>query len=349
MENERSMQQPDQVRLQSLYSLKNILSTGDLFERGLLYAKLVDGVVLKTNIDSSSALKRIMSTIEPLMRREEDILQLVDEFKLHIEKVEQLTEGRKLDHSVNQVALRRIELEKLTVGVLEAFSGAIRSIVSAHQNFRLMSDNRLDMMDSEQIDLIEQTYAAAFFELDRVRQLCVDSGKKYSTSPVLSKLFNSISDFCIILFTELMISPSDLLVGIQILKEYNRQFHPLQKIYDQVKNDIDNTKNEGSISRNIQDFNIIFTRLGEEYNKMTSNGVESVTRLFVSHNMEELQDGFDFIMMVKETFSVFSKILDERVRVGHASPDVYQELDNVLSDKPDVVVSMGGKFRNTFS
>ena len=337
------------MRLQSLHSLKNILSTGDVFERAAIYAKLVDGTMLRANLQAGHPLKRVSAAIEPIIKKEEEILQVADELKGHVEKVEQLIQGRRLDSSVNMVATRRIAVEKATADVLESFAGSVRTLSSAFQNFRMVSENSVDLLDVDQVNLLEQTYVAAFGQLNRIRQVCTDAGKQYPTSPTLSKLFNSISDFCHSLFTEVVINPGDLALETANLKDFNGSFHPAQRLFDEVRNEVENSKNEGLISRKLQEFAAVFNRVQEEHSRITSKGVESVLRLFLSNNLEELHDGFDYLAMVRELFAIFGRILDERVRVGHADPNTYQELASTLSDKPDPLISLANQFRTTFS
>jgi len=268
---------------------------------------------------------------------------------VHVEKIEQLVQGRRLDSSVNLVATKRMEVEKGAADVLESFAAAVRTLSSAYQNFRMVSENSIDLLDLDQVKLLEQTYLVAFGQLNRIRQVCTDAGKLYATSPTLSKLFNSISDFCHNLFTEVVVNPNDLVLEISNLKDFNNAFQPMQRLLEEVRHEVEHNKNEGLISRKIQDFNTTFYRAQDEHTRISAKGIESVLRLFLDNNLEELHDGFDYLVMAKELFTIFGRILDDRVRVGHADPNTYQELINALSDKPDPLVSLANQFRSTFS
>lgn len=348
IENERNNPQADQVRLQSLYSLKNILSTGDAFERLLSYVKTLEATYARANTSSGITIKRICEGLDAVIKREDEMLALSDEMQTHIAMLEQLLEGRKLDNVIQNMANSRMELEKTTSQIVDGLTIAVRGVVSAFNNFNVMTDNVLDVLDADQVGLIYQTYMQHFKSIDRIRQSATDATKKYKSSLLLKKIFGGIADFCFNFFNVLTINLADLSTEVDALQEFNNEFHPMQKTYEKTLLEIENKTNEARMSQCLQQFSDHFGRVQEPYSKV-STSLDNLARLFSGGNTSELHDGYDFMVMLKEIFSVFSKILDMRVRNGYADAIVYRELDNVLEDKPDKLVDMAVKFRAVFS
>ena len=102
------------------------------------------------------------------------------------------------------------------------------------------------------------------------------------------------------------------------------------------------------MTRCLQDFGDMFARLQQENKTMTSD-LSFIKKFFVGNNLDEVKEGYDYMLMIKETFSAFSKILDQRVRKGKADESSYLELDAILSDKPDNLVALASVFRNNFT
>jgi regulator of replication initiation timing len=348
IENERNNPQADQVRLQSLYSLKNILSTGDAFERLLTYVKNLEGTYSRANTFTGITIKRICEGLDTALKREDEMLALSDEFQTHIAMLEHLLEGRKLDNIIQNMASSRMDLEKIASQLVDGLTIAVRGISSAFNNFNVMTENVLDVLDADQVALIYQTYMQHFKSIDRIRQSATDALRKYKTSLLLKKIFGGIADFSFNFFNTLTVNLNDLIVEVEALQEFNNEFHPMQKVYEKALLEIENKTNEGRMSQCIQQFSDHFARAQEPYTKV-SNSLDNLKRLFSGGNLQELHDGFDFMVMIREIFSVFGKILDMRVRNGYADPIVYRELDNVLDDKPDKLVDMAVKFRAVFS
>ena len=336
------------MRLQSLYNLKNILSTGDVFERILSYAKLVEGTFNRANAQSGFNVKRIVSGLEAPLKKEEEMLSLSDELQNHYSNIEETMQSRKLDAMILSVAQRRVQLEKMICEILNWMTAAIRSFTSAYQNFNVMTEGVLDMLDEEQVSLINQTYGTCFNHLERTRSTCSDAIKLYSSSPILSKIFGSFSDFCFSLFSNLGINASEIANEVNHLNEFNVNFHPMQKLFDKTIYELNHKANDATIAKLVQEFGEYYNRANDEYQKLIQ-GIDNISKLFLGANKQELIDGYEYMNMIKEVFSAFSKILDQRVRSGYADPQAYKELDEVLADKPDKLIEVGQKFKLNFS
>lgn len=336
------------MRLQSLYSLKNILSTGDAFERLLSYVKTLETTYARANTSNGITIKRICEGLDAVLKREDEMLALSDEFQTHIAMLEQLLEGRKLDNVIQNMASSRMELEKTSSQLVDGMTIAVRGVSSAFNNFNVMTDNILDVLDADQVGLIYQTYLQHFKSIDRIRQSATDATKKYKSSLLLKKIFGGIADFSFNFFNTLTVNLSDLSAEVEALQDFNNEFHPMQKVYEKALLEIENKTNEGRMSQCIQQFSDHFVRAQEPYSKVSAS-LDNLSRLFAGGNLQELHDGFDLMVMIREIFSVFGKILDMRVRNGYADAIVYRELDSVLEDKPDKLVDMAVKFRAVFS
>lgn len=310
--------------------------------------KTLETTYARANTFNGITIKRICEGLDAVLKREDEMLALSDEFQTHIAMLEQLLEGRKLDNVIQNMASSRMELEKTSSQLVDGLTIAVRGIASAYNNFNVMTDNVLDVLDADQVGLVYQTYLQHFKSIDRIRQSATDATKKYKSSLLLKKIFGGIADFSFNFFNTLTISLADLSTEVEALQDFNNEFHPMQKTYEKTLLEIDNKTNEGRMSQCIQQFSDHFTRAQEPYNKVSAS-LDNLSRLFTSGNPNELHEGFDLMVMIREIFAVFGKILDMRVRHGYADAIVYRELDSVLEDKPDRLVEMAVKFRAVFS
>lgn len=348
IESERSNPQVDQTRLQSLYALKLFIGNFDSYEKMMTYAKILDSVVDRADQYDVFITRKIALAMEPAIRREEDIAQVITDLQSHMALIEQTAASRRLDDPVLQVGKLRLDLDKVSINVLEGYTSAVRGFCSSVHTVNTMTDNKLDLLDQEQLAILEQAFVAVLNQLDKLRQACTDASKLYTTSPMLGKTFGQFANFSYSLCNALMVVPLDLNREVDSLKSFNLIFGQLENIFDKIQNEVNVVKNEATLAMLIKDFNDHFSKLTTEFNTV-GGSVDQVRRLFVEVNLQEFLDAYDYMTMIKEVLTSVNKILDERVKNGYADVTFYKELELTLEDKPDVLIDLGSNFRANFS
>lgn len=348
IDSERHNSQVDQTRLQSLYSLKLFIDNFESYDKIATYANVLDSVVGRSEQLDVFITRKLALGMDLAIKSEEDMAQVISDLQDHINLIEQTISARKLDEPVIQVGKLRQELDKICVNVLEGYTNAVRGYCSSVHTINMMTDSRLDLLDTEQISIVEQTFVTVFKQLDKLRQACTDASKLYSSSTVMGKAFGQFANFSYSLFNALMIAPKDLAQEVESLKNFNMIFKQMEAIFSKIQHEVGVAKNETSLARHIKDFHDLYLNLQTEYNAVNGSA-DQLKRLFVEINMDELVDAFDYMTMIKEVTTAFNKILEERVRSGYADPTYYKELDDTLEDKPEIMADLGSNFRANFS
>lgn len=341
--------QGDQTRLNSLYSLKTILNNSESYDKLAVYARAVDGIFERAGDRKGTFITQAVATgMEPVASKEDDVVNIINQLQNHMSTMENIGTSKRIEEIVMDAGKSRYQLDKVTVNILEGYSAAIRGYCTASHTIYTMTDNKLDVLDNDQLNIVEQTYCEAFQQFDRLRQVCTDASKVYSSSTLLSRAFGSLSNFVLSLFSNLVVNATDLKNEVQCLKNFNEIFNQLEPTFKKTQNEISVTKNEISITRNITEFSELFAKLHDNYEQIDGHA-QHLKRLFVEINEDELTDAYDYMVMVKEVFAIFTKILDERLNNGYADLSLFRELENNLEDKPETLVTLGANFRSAFS
>jgi len=347
MDQERSNSTPDQLRLASLNSLKTILSTGSLFDKLVTYGKTLETTFQNANKSNGFIVKRLSVGLDPALKKEEEMLAISQELQAHIEVLSKLLEGRKLDNVVLGICNTRLELERMAAEVIEGLTGSIRSYTTAAHNFDMVSRLHLDLLDPDQVSLIAHTYNDAFTQLDRLKSICNEGAKRYYTSTVLSKALNLMYDFCSNFFSVLGINAPDLIIECQHLREFSNSFHPMEALFDRIEVEIRAQATETTLIRLIHEYMDHYNKCQVEHSKI-SGMLHHIPKLFVTTNKEEMEDGFEYVTMVKEMLGSFVKILEQRIANGFADPASYRDLDQVMLDKPETLLQLSRTFRSHY-
>lgn len=349
IENERQSNQSDQTKLNSLFALKTILENYETYKKVTIYTRAVDKTFDK--IDKNRGLfitQAIAAGLEPISLMEDELVRIINDLQNHMNQMEALGTSKRIEDVVIEAGKSRYELDKVTVNILEGYSAAIRGYCTSAHTVNTITENRLDVLDQDQLNIVEQSYCSTLTQFDKMRQVCTDASKVYAASNLLSRAFAQLSNFTHNLFTNLLINPNDLAREMISLKSFNEYFRDLESIFKKAQVDVNTTKNEASLLQNIQDFTKAFKEFQTNYQVM-EGATSQMKRLFEEVNEEEMTDAYDYMLMIKEVFAIFRKILNERMESGFADVASFKELENNLEDKPEALITLGTNFRASFS
>lgn len=353
IDRERDQQFPDQALLQSYYHLKTVLGNNDCFQVFKAYAKSLESVISRSKMIGGDTIKRICKGLEPVIKKEEEMLGFVDQLRTHTENLEGLLDSNKLTGMCEEATIKRLELEKNIVDISEFLVSGVRGLNAAYLTFHSSSNSSqaanqvLDLLDEDQLNLLEQTFGLSLQQLDQAKSRAGSYRQLPSTCNIQRSL-QQISDFGHGLFTEIGLSSTQLSDCLGYIKNYLKAFLPLEKSFDKLDSSLLRSRNESALTNQLLEFLKDFNKLGPAF-ELAQNDLALLRRVVARGGIEEFLASFDFMAMVKEIVELFSKILDARVRNGQASAGLYEELKEVENDKPEELIRFINKFKTNFS
>lgn len=349
IESERQSNQSEQTRLNSLFALKTILGNYDTYEKMAAYARSVDRVFEKIDKSRGSFIvQAIAASLDPIASKEDEVVLIINELQNHMNQMEALGTSKRIEDTVIEAGKSRYELDKVTMNILEGYSAAVRGYCTSAHTINTLMSNKLDLLDTDQMNIVDQTYCTTLAQFDRMRQVCTDASKVYASSSLLGRAFGQLSNFTHNLFSNLLVNAKDIINEMAGLRAFNEHFRNLESIFKKAQNDVNVSKNEASLVQNIQEFSKAFAELQTNY-RLLEGSPPQLKRLFEEINEDEMTDAYDYMLMIKEIFSIFRKILDERMENGFADVASFKELEDNLEDKPEALITLGTNFRASFS
>lgn len=280
--------------------------------------------------------------------KEEEVVLIINDLQNHMNSLERVGTSRRVEDVIIDAMKDRHELDKITANVLEGFTSAIRAYCNSVHTISTVTDHRLDILDPDQLNILEQSYGTVISQFDKLRQVCVDASKLYNNSSLLSRSYGTLANFAISLFTNLGINQIDFTKELENLKIFNENFKKLEAIFRKAETEISNTRSDSNLSVMIKSFLDIFNDLHKSFIAI-GGSVPQIKKLFIKINEDELVEGYDYLLMIKELFTIFAKILADRVQNGYADVGLFKELDSAVEDKPDNLVQLATSFRASFS